>query len=91
MGTAVGDLDGDGLPDLTVTNFYGESTTFFRNIGKGIFADQTSAIGLAAPAGTSSASASSCSTPTTTAASTWPTNGHVTTIGPIPLEMPACS
>ena len=49
MGTAVGDLDGDGLPDLTVTNFYGESTTFFQNLGKGIFADQTAAIGLAAP------------------------------------------
>ncbi len=49
MGTAVGDLDGDGLPDLAVTNFYGESTTFFKNVGKGIFADRTSAIGLAAP------------------------------------------
>ncbi len=49
MGTAVGDLDGDGLPDLTVTNFYGESTTFFRNVGKGVFADQTSAIGLGGP------------------------------------------
>jgi enediyne biosynthesis protein E4 len=49
MGTAVGDLDGDGLPDLTVTNFYGESTTFFKNMAKGVFADRTSAIGLAAP------------------------------------------
>ncbi|MGP0068326.1 MAG: FG-GAP-like repeat-containing protein [Isosphaeraceae bacterium] len=49
MGTAVGDLDGDGLPDLTVTNFYGESTTFFKNMGRGIFADRTSAIGLAGP------------------------------------------
>ena len=49
MGTAVGDLDGDGLPDLTVTNFYGESTSFFKNMGKGMFADRTSAIGLAGP------------------------------------------
>ena len=49
MGTAVGDLDGDGLPDLIVTNFYGESTSFFKNMGKGIFADRTSAIGLAGP------------------------------------------
>ena len=49
MGTACGDLDGDGLPDLFVTNFYGESTTFFRNLGAGVFTDQTAAIGLAAP------------------------------------------
>ena len=49
MGTAAGDLDGDGLPDLLVTNFYGESTTYFRNLGRGMFADRTSAIGLAAP------------------------------------------
>ncbi len=49
MGTACGDLDGDGLPDLLVTNFYGESTTFFRNLGSGAFTDQTVAIGLAGP------------------------------------------
>jgi tetratricopeptide (TPR) repeat protein len=49
MGTACGDTDGDLLPDLFVTNFYGESTTFFRNLGSGIFSDQTAAIGLAAP------------------------------------------
>ncbi len=49
MGTAVGDLDGDGRPDLFVTNFYGESTTFFRNLGAGMFSDQTVPIGLAGP------------------------------------------
>jgi hypothetical protein len=49
MGTAVGDVDGDLLPDLAVTNFYGESTTFFRNLGGGLFGDQTAEIGLAAP------------------------------------------
>ena len=49
MGVACGDLDGDGLPDLLVTNFYGESTTFFRNLGGGMFSDQTSSIALAAP------------------------------------------
>jgi tetratricopeptide (TPR) repeat protein len=48
MGVALGDLDGDGLPDLAVTNFLGESTTFYRNLGGGIFGDQTAAIGLAA-------------------------------------------
>jgi thioredoxin-like negative regulator of GroEL len=49
MGIACGDLDGDRLPDLAVTNFYGESTTFFRNLGGGLFADHTNAVGLAAP------------------------------------------
>jgi hypothetical protein len=49
MGTAAGDLDGDGLIDLFVTNFYGESTTFFQNLGQGMFADRTAAVGLAAP------------------------------------------
>jgi enediyne biosynthesis protein E4 len=49
MGVACGDLDGDGRFDLAVTNFYGESTTLFHNLGQGLFADDTSAIGLAAP------------------------------------------
>jgi tetratricopeptide (TPR) repeat protein len=49
MGVACGDLDGDGRLDLAVTNFYNESTTFFRNLGQGVFADSTSAVGLAIP------------------------------------------
>jgi tetratricopeptide (TPR) repeat protein len=49
MGVACGDLDGDGKVDLAVTNYYGESTTFFRNLGGGMFVDHSEAIGLSAP------------------------------------------
>src|SRR5262249_17705416 len=49
MGVAAGDLDGDGLIDLAVTNFFGESTTFYRNLGGGLFTDATSTVGLAVP------------------------------------------
>ena len=49
MGTACGDLDGDARLDLLVTNYYGESTTFFRNLGGGFFADQTATVNLSAP------------------------------------------
>jgi len=49
MGIACGDLDGDGLPDLAVTNFYGESTTLFHNNGGGLFADWTATAGLMVP------------------------------------------
>ncbi len=49
MGVACGDLDGDGRLDLAVTNFYNESTSFFRNFGQGFFGEQSSAIGLAGP------------------------------------------
>jgi enediyne biosynthesis protein E4 len=49
MGIACGDLDGDGRLDLAVTNFFGESTTFYQNLGHGLFADHTAPIGLLAP------------------------------------------
>ena len=46
MGVACGDLDGDGRPDLLVTNFYGEGTTYYRNLGQGLFADRSNASGI---------------------------------------------
>ncbi len=49
MGIACGDLDGDGRVDLAVTNFFGESTTLYHNLGQGLFADRSPASGLAAP------------------------------------------
>ncbi len=49
MGVAAGDLDGDGRVDLTVTNFFNESTTLFHNLGGGQFADYSTVVGLAVP------------------------------------------
>jgi hypothetical protein len=46
MGIACGDLDGDGRPDLAVTNFYGEGTSLFLNLGGGLFVDRGAAWGL---------------------------------------------
>jgi tetratricopeptide (TPR) repeat protein len=46
MGVACGDLDGDARPDLFVTNFYGESASYFQNLGGGLFVDRTAPSGL---------------------------------------------
>lgn len=53
MGIAVGDFDGDGWPDLYVTQ-YGRSI-LYRNNGNGTFSDVTRSAGLAAPGWASSA------------------------------------
>lgn len=49
MGVACADVDGDGRPDLAVTNYYNEYTAFYLNLGQGVFSDHTAAIGLTVP------------------------------------------
>jgi hypothetical protein len=46
MGVACGDLDGDGRLDVLVTNFYGEGTSFYQNLGPGLFADRSNPSGI---------------------------------------------
>lgn len=48
MGVDAEDVDGDGLPDLFVTNFQNEYNTLYQNFGKGRFMDSTPFFGLAA-------------------------------------------
>ena len=46
MGTDLGDYDGDGLPDLVVTNLSFEGTRLYRNEGDGSFSDTSMQAGL---------------------------------------------
>jgi enediyne biosynthesis protein E4 len=46
MGVDCGDVTGDTLPDLYVTNFAEELNGLFKNLGKGVFEEVTEAIGL---------------------------------------------
>jgi len=48
MGVDAEDVNGDGRPELFVTNFAHESATFYLNLGKGLFLDSTPRFGLAA-------------------------------------------
>jgi len=47
MGVDAEDLDGDGRPELFVTNFQEEYNTLFKNLGEGAFLDVTANYGLA--------------------------------------------
>jgi|SRR5690242_4066309 len=53
MGVAVGDYDGDGLPDIYVTQH--ERSILYHNNGDGTFTDVTEKAGVAAPGWSSSA------------------------------------
>jgi enediyne biosynthesis protein E4 len=46
MGIAVGDLDGDGRPEILVTNFAGEPDTLYRNVEGVLFDDVTESSGI---------------------------------------------
>ncbi len=49
MGIAVGDVDGDGRPELMVTNFDVETNTLYRNLGEGMFEDASLPSGFGLP------------------------------------------
>ena len=48
MGLAVADFDGDGRPDIFVTNFANEPNTLFHNVGGQLFENVEEKAGLAA-------------------------------------------
>jgi hypothetical protein len=41
MGTDLGDINGDGVLDIFVTNLDGQTHSLYQNLGKGLFADIT--------------------------------------------------
>lgn len=47
MGIAIGDYDGDGLLDISKTNFSGDYPNLYRNAGRGIFTDVPVRAGIA--------------------------------------------
>jgi hypothetical protein len=48
MGTDIGDYNGDGQPDIWVTNYERENNAMYRNLGKGQFRHVSQSIGIAA-------------------------------------------
>jgi hypothetical protein len=51
MGVDAGDYNGDGLPDLVVTNFSHDYNTLYENGPPGVFTDRSYASGIAVTAG----------------------------------------
>jgi len=48
MGVTVADVDGDGWQDIAVTNFQWESNTLYKNLGNGLFRDESLEAGIGA-------------------------------------------
>jgi hypothetical protein len=46
MGIGLGDVDGNGYPDVFVTNFSQDTNTLYLNLGTGLFEDRTAQYGL---------------------------------------------
>jgi hypothetical protein len=46
MGVDAADVNGDGLPELFVTNFEGEHNAYYENLGKGLFQEVSQQRGL---------------------------------------------
>ena len=49
MGVTLGDVDGDGRPDLFKTHIDGEYSTLYLQVAPGMFEDRTASAGLVAP------------------------------------------
>jgi hypothetical protein len=49
MGVDAGDYDGDGLPDLVITNLDFEMHSVYRGLGRGLFRDATTESGVGFP------------------------------------------
>ncbi|MGH9632711.1 MAG: CRTAC1 family protein [Bryobacteraceae bacterium] len=46
MGVSAGDYDGDGNLDIVKTNFAGDTSSLYRNLGRNIFEDMTLQVGF---------------------------------------------
>jgi hypothetical protein len=46
MGVDAEDVNGDGLPDVLVTNYWNEPNSLYMNLGDGMFEDRTPASGM---------------------------------------------
>jgi hypothetical protein len=46
MGIDSADVNGDSAPELTITNFFKEYTSYYKNLGKGVFVDESLRSGM---------------------------------------------